>query len=211
MTEPNQPRVALPPADLLYGAPRTTELRAEVRSDASIQFDPAAAPPYLRLPDEGFGALFTWSVALSWTEAEAVQAWLVAPHPISAGQNQEQGLADLFNKLQVVTTAGGTPHAFLTYVGTYLVAEESSANYRMVVGMRVPVKRAVYQDALLDRLRKLKANPATAGWYAALMQFLHLMLNPASTREEFMLLGSNIGSLKANAPSHPMISLLLDP
>ena len=204
-------RVAPPPASLLQGAPRTRELRAEVRSDASIQFDPSAAPAYLHLPNEGFGALVTWSVSVSWPEAENIQAWLIAPHPLSSDQTQEQGLADLFSKLQVTAAPGGTPHAFLNYVGTYLVSGDSSANYRMVVGMRVPVKREVYQAALLDRLAKLKANPATAAWYASVVKFFQMMLNPPTAREEFLLLGANVGSLKANRTSHPMISMLLDP
>lgn len=215
MTETKRPdttrRVAPPPASLLQGAPRTRELRAEVRSDASIQFDPSAAPAFLHLPTEGFGALFTWSVSVSWPEAENIQAWLIAPHPLSADQTQEQGLADVFGKLQVTSTPGGTPHAFLNYVGTYLVSGDSSAKYRMVVGMRVPVKREDYQAALINRLAKLKENPATADWYASLVKFFQMMLNPPTAREEFLLLGSNVGSLKANHASHPMISLLLDP
>jgi hypothetical protein len=213
MTETKRPdatqHVAPPPANLLHGAPRATELRAEVRSDASIQFDPAAAPAYLHLPADGFGALFTWSVSVSWTEAEQIQAWLVAPHPISADQTQEQGLADLFDKLQV--TSGGAPHAFLTYVGAYLVSGESSASYRMVVGMRVPVKREDYQEALISRLAKLKENPATVVWYKSLVNFFQMMLNPPTAREEFLLLAANVGSLKANRASHPTISMLLDP
>ena len=59
-------KIVLPPASLLDPSttPEVRTLLAEVRSDASLPFDPAAAPNYLSLNNVAFGAL-TWGVSTS--------------------------------------------------------------------------------------------------------------------------------------------------
>ncbi len=73
-------KIVLPPASLLDPSttPEVRTLLAEVRSDASLPFDPAAAPNYLSLNNVAFGALIVWRVDVSWLQAQAIQIWLNA-------------------------------------------------------------------------------------------------------------------------------------
>jgi hypothetical protein len=219
MTEQrNRTSVAPPPEFLLRDglpAPEARTIAAEVRSDASIKFNPKAAPAFLLAPNQAFGALLVWRFELAWSVANQIQQWLTGPSPISPGNTCEEELQGLFNNLRVAPAAGGVPQSFLTYVGTFLAADLSYASYTMAVGMRFPVSRQLYQQALMNELNALKANPATLPWYTSLMGYLRLCLDPPSTREEFALLASNVGVLTAPAggaaADFPMVDKLLNP
>ena len=203
--------IAPPPAKLLrsgHAAPDTQTVLAEVRSDASLPFDPAAAPDYLKITGESFGALVTWHVDLSWTDAQKLQLWLTDAPDGGAFLTREEALRDFFDTLE----AGDPPEPFITYVGTYLATSVSHASYTVLLGMRVPFTRDQYQASFLDALKKLLATGGPGGWYDELMTFLRLMLNQPSSREEFPTLASNVGSLlqaTGGQQNYPLITLLL--
>jgi hypothetical protein len=158
-----------PPAPLLSSDTAPPEARtviAEVRTDASIPFDPQAAPGFLVIPNVGFGALIQWRVDVSWSQAQEIQLWLT-----------------------------GAPAQFLDYVGTFLATGLSHASYTLVLGMRVPIPRDAYQTSFNNALNGLLGVAGLAGWPAELISFLKMMLNQPSSREEFLNLASNVGDL----------------
>jgi len=197
------PSIVRPPADLL-GPSSTPEVRtliAEVRSDASLDFDPKAAPAALLLNNVAFGALVQWRVDVSWSQAQQIQQWLIGAPAGAVAPNRQVALKDFFENLQ----AGAPPGPFLEYVGTYLTANISHASYTLIVGMRVPIRQDVYQAAFQSGLTALLGGPP--GWPGELVSFLKMMLNQPTSREEFLTLASNIGNLATNGP--PLIKTLI--
>jgi hypothetical protein len=198
-----------PPASLLQSptTPDVHTLLAEVRSDASIPFQPGPAPNYLTIPNVGFGALIVWRVDVSWLQAQEIQKWLIAaptglpPFIPPTPNTRDRALEGFFESLQVGAT---NP---IRYVGTYLLAGGSHASYTLVLGMRAPVKREDYQAAFTDALNVIQASFPT--WFAELMQFVKLMLGQPSSREEFVSLAVNVGDLTRNdAAGNPMYPLI---
>ncbi|MCK8784067.1 hypothetical protein M0638_06700 [Roseomonas sp. NAR14] len=212
MKEPEDRRAAAPPASLLRAdasAPATVAVVAEVRSDASIKFDPMLAPGYLGLPKDGFGALLLWRFQLSWSRAQEVQKWLAGPSPVNPPITREEEFRDLINGLD--SSKDGSGEFFLHYVGTFLAADQSYASYTIAVGMTKPVARQDYQRIWMEKLDALKKNPASRAWYDELIAFLRLCLDTPLVSEEFALLASNVGDLTGNAANHPMVTRLLAP
>jgi hypothetical protein len=208
-------KIMQPPASLLQAlvTPDVRTLLAEVRSDASLPFDPAAAPNYLVMNNVAFGALIVWRVDVSWLQAQEIQKWLAAvpsglpPPPPPAPpatpppNTRDRALKDFFETLQT-----GTPPN-IEYVGTYLLTGASHASYTLVLGMRNPVKREVYQAAFTNALDVLQASFPL--WFAELMQFVKMMLGQPSSREEFVSLAVNIGDLARNDPAgNPMYPII---
>jgi hypothetical protein len=195
-----------PPSDLLRSmssGPDAISVAAEIRTNASLDFNPAAAPGYLALA-AGFGALVITTVDTSWTNAQQIQQWLIAPPPAGIpGANQESALKDFYASLE----SGAPPAPFATYVGTYLEEGVSHASYTIVVGLYSPVSVDDYQAAWVAKLTALQANPATAAWGAALLTFFKLTLNQPTTVEKFVALASNVGSLAS--PGNSVVRLLL--
>jgi hypothetical protein len=198
-------RIAPPPAELIGpdGAPpEVRTIVAEVRSDASLPFDPKAAPNFLVLANVKFGALVQWRVDLSWSQAQQVQLWLKGAPAGGLFPTREEALKDFFENLRT----GAPPKPFLDYVGTYLETGVSHAAYTMIVGMREPIPLDTYQAVFLAALNALLA-AGPGGWPGELIDFMRLMLNQPTSREEFLNLASNIGDLARNGP--PMIQKLL--
>ena len=191
-------KIVLPPASLLDPSttPEVRTLLAEVRSDASLPFDPAAAPNYLSLNNVAFGALIVWRVDVSWLQAQAIQIWLNAtptglpPFIPPSPNTRDRALKDFFENLQV-----GDINP-IEYVGTYLLTGESHASYTLVLGMRSPVKREAYQAAFTQALNVIQGS--FPPWFAELMQFVKMMLGQPSSREEFVSLAVNVGDLTLN-------------
>lgn len=211
MNQHDRHPVAAPPSALLRGhapAPSTAAVVAEVRSDASIKFDPQTAPAFLTLPRNGFGALLLWRFALPWSKAQEVQTWLTGPSPVNP-ITREAELRDFFNGMTIPPVGGGAPTSFLHYIGTFLSADLAYASYTLAVGMHVPVPRQQYQEVWMEQLDGLKKT--APAWYNDLIQFLRLCLDPATISEEFAQLASNVGDLTQNAANHPMITRLLAP
>jgi hypothetical protein len=199
-------RITPPPAALLgFGtlAPEARTLIAEVRSDASLPFDPQAAPNFLALPGVKFGALILWRVDVSWVQAQQIQLWLTGAPAGGLFPTRQEALKDFFENLR----AGAPPIQFLDYVGTYLTAGLSHASYTLVVGMRSPTPRDQYQAEFQNALNGLLAVAGPVGWPAELISFLKMFLNHPSTREEFLTLATNIGDLLQNGP--PLIQTLV--
>jgi hypothetical protein len=73
--------------------------------------------------------------------------------------------------------------------------------------MRVPIKQDEYQSSFHDALNQLLAGSGGVGWPAELLNFLKMMLNQPSSREEFLTLATNVGNLAVNGP--PLIKLLI--
>lgn len=194
-----------PPSSALLGrdsaAPQAHTLIAEVRSDASLSFDPLAAPAFLVLPGVAFGALIQWRVDVSWSQAQQIQLWLTGAPAGGLFPSRQEALKFFFENLQA-----GTPSAqFLDYVGTYLTTGLSHASYTLVLGMRTPIPRDVYQATFQSALTTLLSGPA--GWPGEFVSFLKMMLNQPSSREEFLVLATNVGDLTVNGP--PLIQTLI--
>jgi hypothetical protein len=186
--------IVRPPAELLgegRAPPEVTTLIAEVRSDASLSFDPLAAPNYLVIPGVAFGALIMWRVDVSWTQAEQIQSWLMGAPPAGAGLPSTR-LEALKRFFELDMEAGTPPKQFLDFVGIYLATGLSHAQYTLVLGMRHPFARAAYQNAFDTALSAVLASPTTAGWGAEIVDFLKLVLNQPSSREEFLTLSINV-------------------
>jgi hypothetical protein len=199
-------QIAPPSAAQLRSATATPEVRtliAEVRSDASLPFDPQAAPRFLLLPNVAFGALIHWRVDVSWSQAQQIQLWLTGAPAGGLFPTRQEALKDFFENLQT----GTPPQQFLDYVGTYLEAGASHASYTLVLGMRVPVPRDVYQSTFHAALTGLVAVAGPVGWPAELISFLKMMLNQPSSREDFLTLASTVGDLAVNGP--PLIKTLI--
>jgi len=196
--------IVRPPSGLLSSDTATPEARtviAEVRSDASLSFDPLAAPTFLLLNNVAFGALIQWRVDVSWSEAQRIQLWLGGAPAGGLFTTRQEALKDFFENMQ----AGTPPSPFLEYVGTYLATGTSHASYTLVLGMRAPHPRDLYQTAFQSALNTLLGGPV--GWPGELIDFLKMMLNQPSSREEFLSLASNIGDLAVNGP--PLIQTLI--
>jgi hypothetical protein len=213
-----QRRPTLPPSALLRAAaapPQAATVQAEVRTDASLPFDPDEAPDYLVIEDAKFGALVLWRVELSWADAQDVQLWLIgAPGPGSlvpatapANENTRENALSLF-----VENLNGPAGTFAEYVGTYLESEVSHASYTVMVGIRTPISRQDYQAAWLNAIAALPA-AAAPSWRADLVDFLRMILGRETSEEKFLQLASNIGDLTqltpAGTPLYPMIHLLI--
>jgi hypothetical protein len=212
---------SLPPGALLRAAgvvPRAAAVRAEVRSDASLPFDPDAAPDYLVVQEGTFSAFVLWRVELAWVDAQEVQLWLLdAPGPGSlvavgapAEENTRENALSLF-----IENMQGPNGTFAEYLGTFLESDISHASYTMVVGIRTPISRADYQAAWLGSVNGLPAGGAApaAAWRTELIAFIRMMLGRETSDEKFLQLASNVGDLTqldpAGAPRYPMIHLLL--
>ena len=198
----------LPPSpDLLRRAggeaPAARTVVAEVRSEATIWFDPKAAPGYLRITAGGFGSLLLVRLDASWEHAKRIQDWLVAKPPAGMAEgNQEEALKNVFETLET----GAPPATFIEYVGTYLAGDLARARFSLVLGFRGPVSREQYQKAWADKLQGLKAT--APAWHAALIDFLRLYTGQATSTEEFLMLTSTAGDLK-DPGAHPTISQLI--
>jgi hypothetical protein len=200
-------RPVSPPPELLRAAggtsPEARTVVAEVRSNATIWFDPKAAPGYLQIRTQGFGALMLARLDASWEHAKRIQDWLVARPPQGMPEsNQEEALKNAFEALET----GDPPATFVEYIGTYLTGDQARARFSMLLGFRQPVARERYHEALADKLRGLQATAAP--WYAALIEFLRLYSGQATSTEEFLMLASTTGSLK-DPSVHPVISQLI--
>ncbi len=196
-------RITAPPAQLLRTAagPEARTIVAELRTDASIEFDPQAGPASL-LVNESFGGLIVWRVDLSWSLAQEVQLWLIGAPAGPAFATREEALKDFFDNI-----VDGNGDLFLTYIGTYLEAGLSHASYTMTIGMFSPVSREDYQQIFLDALDALP--PA---WRAEVVDLIRLLCNQPSSREEYLLLASNEGDLArsvAGKPVHPLIHAMI--
>jgi hypothetical protein len=194
----------VPPAALLgrdSAAPQVRTLIAEVRSDASLPFDPLAAPTFLVLQGVSFGALIQWRVDVSWSQAQEIQLWLSGVPTGGLLPSRQEELKSFFDNLQT----GTPPVKFLNYIGTFLTTGLSHASYTMLLGVRRPIPRDVYQATFQRALNTLLAGPA--GWPGELVSFLKMMLDQPSSREEFLVLATNVGDLTVNGP--PLIRTLL--
>jgi len=194
-------RITPPPAGLLgpkAAAPDARSLIAEVRSDASLEFDPAAAPGFLILNNVSFGAMILWRVDVSWSQAQQIQQWLIGAPAGGLFPTRQQALQDFFENLQT----GNPPGTFLEYVGTYLTTGLSHASYTLVLGVKSPRLRDAYQAAFDAALNALLPGPP-GGWPSELSNFIKMMLNQPSSCEEFLTLASSIGDLttSANVPA----------
>lgn len=181
-----------PPPSLLDPAaasPRAQTLVSELRTDASLDFDPKAAPGSLKIIASGFGAMILWTVDLSWSDAQKVQIWLSSPAAGTAALRQDQF------KLFIDNLTAPNGDDFLTYVGTYVESGVSHASYTVVLGMKSPMPLSDYKVAFLQALSK--ANPPA--WHAQILEFLKLILNQPTSREQYLLLASAEDSF-ANAP-----------
>jgi hypothetical protein len=199
--------IAPPPAPLLSpdtAPPEARTVIAEVRTDASIPFDPQAAPGFIVIPNVGFGALIQWRVDVSWSQAQEIQLWLTGAPAGGLFPTREEALKDFFDNL---VQAGAPPTQFLDYVGTFLATGLSHASYTLIVGMRVPHPRDVYQASFNNALNGLLGVAGMVGWPAELISFLKMMLNQPSSREEFLNLASNVGDLTVGGP--PLIQKLI--
>jgi hypothetical protein len=220
-------RVTPPHISLLRaasGAPAAQTVHAEVRTDASVPFDPSDAPDYLDIVNARFGALVFWRVDVSWAIAQQIQLWLIGPPgpgslvPVGAPADQntrENALALLIANLQ----GGGPPPApFAQYIGTHLTTDVSHGSYTMVVGITNPITRDDYQNAWVGAIAALRPPPPAPAlsWHADVVQFLKFMLGQPSSQEEFIQLASNVGDLTQlnpvapNAPIYPMINIILN-
>jgi hypothetical protein len=199
-----------PPPGLLHRTaeePQSTTLVAELRTDASLDFDPQAAPLYLNIANARFGALVMWRADLSWSDAQRVQSWLTGAPAGGAFPNREEALKDF---LETMPNPDGD--IFAEYLGTYLTTGVSHAAYTMIIGMKEPIPREDYQTAFIDALETLRQSAGPAGWYAELVAFMQLLLDRPTSREEFLSLASNVGDLARNVggnPVHPLIQLLV--
>jgi hypothetical protein len=196
-------QIIRPPAELLHSdtaAPDASTVIAEIRSDASLPFDPSAAPNDLALSGDGFGAIIQWRVDVSWSQAQEIQQWLMgAPAGPALRPARELELKDFFENLQ----AGTPPEPFLEYIGTYIRTGVSNASYTLALGMHAPRTRDEYQAAFEEALNTVAGPPGgqPVGWPGELINFLKMMLNQPTSREEFLILASNVNDLAINAPS----------
>jgi len=197
--------IARPPLELLEGSahPEVRTLIAEVRSDASLSFDPLAAPSFLAIPGVAFGGLIIWRVDVSWSHAEQIQVWLTGA-PGGGGlpglpATRFQALRGFFEHIM----AGTPPKQFLDFVGIYLTTGVSHAQYTLVLGMRDPHARDVYQSAFDTALNALLTS--TVSWGQDVVNFLKLMLNQPSSREEFLTLSTNIRAPVGDPTARPPI------
>jgi len=201
--------IARPPVELLgegKAPPEVQTLIAEVRSDASLSFNPLAAPSFLNLINVAFGALIIWRVDVSWNRAEEMQNWLTgAPVGPGLAATREEALKDFFDNIAVKN------EQILDFVGIYLTTSVSHAQYTMVVGMRNPVPRDVYQSAFDSALSSVLASPLFTSWSADLVNFLKMMLNEPSSREEFLTLATNVRNSLSVPPKDwpPLIQRLV--
>jgi hypothetical protein len=199
-----------PPVSLLdpnTAAPQAQKLLAELRTDASLDFDPQAAPQFLTIINSGFGGLVTWHVDLSWSDAQKVQLWLAGAPAGGAAPTREEALKDFFENL-----TDPNNNFFLNYIGTYLATALSHASYTMLLGMRVPVPRDVYQTAFIEGLNALNKTVGPGGWYGELLDFMRLILNQPTSREQFLTLAITEGDLTrsvAGKPAFPLIHPLI--
>jgi len=196
-----------PPTELLRrpdrAGPAAQTVVAEIRSQATIWFDPKAAPAYLRISTQGFGSLMVARLDASWAHAKQIQAWLTAPPPPGVpGANREEALKDVFETLET----GAPPKPFVEYVGLYLAGDAASARFSLVLGFRQPVARDDYNKAIAEKLRGLQATAAP--WHAALIEFFRLYFGQASSTEDFLMLVSTMGDLK-DPNLQPLISQLI--
>jgi len=198
--------IAPPPASLLgpsATAPNAKTILAEVRTDASVEFDPDEGPAFLKVTDVSFGALVIWRVDLSWSDAQKVQRWLIGAPAGGIAPTREEALMSFFENLP-----DPDGNVFLDYLGTYLATGVSHASYSMIIGMNKPVSREDYRQAFLDALDSLLQSGGPAGWYAELVDFLKLIFDQPSSREEFLTLASNEGDLAANVNGKPVFPLI---
>lgn len=196
-----------PPPELLRWAggtaPEARTVVAEVRSNATIWFDPKAAPGYLQVRTQGFGSLMLARLDASWEHAKRIQDWLVAAPPQGMPEsNREEALKNFFETLET----GAPPATFVEYIGTYLSGDQARARFSMLLGFRQPVARERYHAALADKLRGLQATAAP--WHAGVIEFLRLYSGQAASTEEFLMLASTTGDLK-DPNAHPVISQLI--
>jgi len=198
---------SLQPPPKLFGAdtagPDARTIVAEVRSDASLPFNPLEAPQALELPAMAFGAFIVWRADLSWSEAQQIQLWLSPPQPGGISANEAQ-LKSFFENLR--TDAAAEP--FLRYLGTYLTTGTSNASYMLVLGMLVPTGRKDYQDAFANALNAVVAGGAA--FAVELVRFLKMLLNHPSSREEFLTNATNVGDLAQPGPQRsPLVRVLI--
>jgi hypothetical protein len=195
-------RIAPPPAALLgvgTAAPEARTVISEVRSDSTLMFDPLVGP-FLKS-----GGLILWQVDVSWSQAQQIQLWLIgAPAGGWGGfPNREAALKDFFESFR-----GGRPaEHFLQYDGTFLTTGLEHARYTLVLSAIAPTTRDMYADTFDKALNDLVAGAASAAWAAELINFLKMMLNQPSSREDFLTLAFNIGDL-SSGPS-PLIKTLI--
>jgi hypothetical protein len=210
----NDKGITAPPAWLLGAdAPEISTVTAEVRSDASIPFDPKDAPAFLNLQGgTRFAAFVLWHVDLAWPDAQRLQLWLTGAPAGGIAPTREEALKDFIENL-VAPDPSGAPVNFASYLGTFLASDLSHAAYTTLIGLRRPLPRAVYQKAWIDGLSGASGAP----WFPELRDFLRMVLAQPSSREEFMQLAQGVGDLKASRGAvpplqnavHPMINLLI--
>src|SRR4051812_21300623 len=96
----NDRPLSAPPAHLLrrQAPPDAQTVVSELRTDASLDFDPSAAPAALMVNDS-FGALIQWRVDLSWNQAQEVQLWLNGAPAGAAFATREEALKDFFENM----------------------------------------------------------------------------------------------------------------
>ena len=147
---------------------------------------------------------------MSWSQAEQIQLWLTGAPAGGAFPTRQEALKAFFENLR----AGTPPAQFLDYVGTYLTTGLSHASYTLVVGMRVPTPRDVYQATFQTALTALLGVAGPVGWAAELISFLKMMLNQPTSREEFLTLASNVRNPTATPAAidwPPLIKMLITP
>ena len=201
-------RVPSPPKDLLRrlgrAAPAAETVVAEIRSQATLPFDPKDAPGYLAIQTQGFGSLLVVRADVSVADAEKIRAWLAGAPPQGVpGANREEALKDLFEQLET----GAPPESFVEYIGTYVAGDFAVGRFTMLLGFRRPVGREAYRQALADKLNGLQA-AGPAGWHDEVVDFLRLIAGQASSTEEFLMLASALEDLK-DPSKHPVISRLI--
>ena len=209
----NDNRIPPPPAELLrrvQGQPEAVTITAEIRSDASIPFNPGAAPPFLQAVGP-WGSMALWQVDVPWTVAQQIQLWLnAAPgagHPLAASDpdmtRENAFRAFVRDKL---LDAG---NSFAEFLGAFLEADVSHGRYNVVIGLRQPITRQAYQTAWIDAINTLGA----VTWRDELVTFLRLMLGQASSEVRFIQRAAAIGDLQAvdgaGAPLLPMVDLMI--
>jgi hypothetical protein len=200
-----------PPAVLLSSDSATPEARtliAEVRTNATLPFDPKVAPTFLFLPNVGFCALILWRVDVSWSQAQQIQLWLTGAPGAPAGAlfpTREEALKDFLEGLQ----AGTPPAPFLKYVGTYLETGLSHARYTLVLGMQTPIGQDLLLSTVRDGIADVEASARTVGgaWQTELIAFFKMIFNQPSTYKELLTLAANVGDLAKSGP--PVIRMLV--
>ena len=170
-------------------SPKTQTLLSELRTDASLEFDPKAAPDSLKITASAFGAMILWKVDLSWSDAQEVQTWLSSKAAESDNDRQDQF------KLFIESLVDAQGDNFLTYVGTYLESGVSHASYTIMLGMQAPKPLKEYKDSFMEALQ----NAGPPAWNEQIVGFLKLVLNQPTSREEYLVLASNEDSF-ANTP-----------